>query len=130
MEIQDIIKKRREELNLTYEEIGNIVGVSKSTVRKWETGMIENMRRDKIVLLAKALHVSVQYLMGMEYDDKDNASKNADKDSFDNYGKPSYLEEYEKLFPEGFRMIRRAATDLTDKDKEKLIQIMKAYLDD
>lgn len=66
MEIQDIIKKRREELGLTYEEIGKIVGVSKSTVRKWETGMIENMRQDKIILLAKALKVTPGYLMGWE----------------------------------------------------------------
>ena len=66
MAIQDIIKKRREELNLTYEDIGKIVGVSKSTVRKWETGMIENMRQDKIILLAKALKVSPGYLMGWE----------------------------------------------------------------
>jgi len=69
MEIQDKIKKRREELGLTYEEIGNVVGVSKSTVRKWETGMIENMRQDKIILLAKALRVTPGYLMGWEEDD-------------------------------------------------------------
>lgn len=68
MDIQHIIKKRREELGLTYEEIGNIVGVSKSTVRKWETGMIENMRHDKIALLAQALKVSPGYLMGWEDD--------------------------------------------------------------
>ncbi len=66
MEIQDKIKKRREELSLTYEEIGNIVGVSKSTVRKWETGLIENMRQDKIILLARALKVTPGYLMGWD----------------------------------------------------------------
>lgn len=66
MNLQEIIKKRRQELNLTYEEIGNIVGVGKSTVRKWETGMIENMRRDKILLLAKALQVSPSLLLGWE----------------------------------------------------------------
>lgn len=74
MAIQDIIKRRRVELNLTYEEVGKIVGVSKSTVRKWETGMIENMRQDKIVLLAKALKVSPGYLMGWEEDNNINDS--------------------------------------------------------
>jgi transcriptional regulator with XRE-family HTH domain len=58
--------KRRKELGLTLEEIGNIVGVSKSTVRKWETGYIENMKRDKIALLAKALQTTPLFIMGIE----------------------------------------------------------------
>ena len=60
------LKKRRLELNLTLEEVGNIVGVAKSTVRKWETGAIENMKSDKISLLAKALQVSPAFIMGLE----------------------------------------------------------------
>lgn len=52
------IQKRRKELGLTLEEVGNMVGVSKSTVKKWETGHIKNMRRDKIQGLANALRVS------------------------------------------------------------------------
>ena len=41
------IKSRRLELGLTLEQVGQKVGVGKSTVRKWETGDIENMKRDK-----------------------------------------------------------------------------------
>ena len=58
--------ERRKELGLTLEEVGNIVGVSKSTVKKWESGYIENMKRDKISLLAKALKVSPLYIMGID----------------------------------------------------------------
>jgi transcriptional regulator with XRE-family HTH domain len=57
---------RRKELGLTLEEVGDIVGVSKSTVRKWETGYIENMKRDKIALLAKALQTTPLYIMGIK----------------------------------------------------------------
>ena len=60
------IKSRRKELNLTLEQVGDLVGVGKSTVRKWETGDLENMKRDKIVKLAKALRVSPSYIMGIE----------------------------------------------------------------
>lgn len=70
MEIKDIIHKRREELNLTYEQLGNMIGVGKSTVRKWETGMIENMRRDNIVALAKALNISPGILMGWDVNEE------------------------------------------------------------
>ena len=58
------IKNLRLENNMTLEELGNKVGVGKSTVRKWENGMIANMRRDKIAKLADALNVSPAYLMG------------------------------------------------------------------
>lgn len=58
MNIGQLIHDRRTALGLTFEEIGNIVGVSKSTVKKWESGDISNMRRDKIALLAKALKIS------------------------------------------------------------------------
>ena len=55
--IGDTIKHRRLELNLTLEQVGEACGVGKSTVRKWETGAIKNMRRDKIALLASVLHL-------------------------------------------------------------------------
>lgn len=60
------LRKRRVELNLTLEEVGNIVGVTKSTVAKWEKGNIQNMKRDKIALLAKALDVTPNFIIGLE----------------------------------------------------------------
>lgn len=53
----DIVQKRKEK-NLTLEALGKKVGVSKSTIKKWESGYIKNMRRDKIAALAAALDVS------------------------------------------------------------------------
>lgn len=66
MEIGQKIKALREEKGMTLEELGNKVGVGKSTVRKWETGMIANMRRDKIAKIAAALDTDPAYLMGWE----------------------------------------------------------------
>ena len=54
----------RKALNLTLEIVGQYVGVGKSTVRKWENGIIKNMRRDKIKKLSEILQVSPGYLMG------------------------------------------------------------------
>ena len=64
------IKQLRLERNMTLEEVATIVGVGKSTVRKWETGMIANMKRDKIALLASALGTTPAYLMGWKEDTK------------------------------------------------------------
>lgn len=66
------IKKLRKEKGLTLEQVASIVGVGKSTVRKWETGMIANMKRDKIAALAKALGTTPVYLMGWEEEQKKN----------------------------------------------------------
>ena len=63
-ELSRKIKLLRLERDMTLEQVAEIVGVGKSTVRKWETGMIANMKRDKIALLAKALGTTPAYLMG------------------------------------------------------------------
>ena len=66
MEVGDLIKNRRKELGLTLEQVADQVGVSKSTVRKWETGYIKNMRRDRIAALSKVLNLSPIQLMGVD----------------------------------------------------------------
>ena len=58
MDIGKMINSRRLELGLTLEAVGNAVGVSKSTVKKWEDGYISNMKRDKIALLAYILQLN------------------------------------------------------------------------
>lgn len=65
-EMSKKIHELRKQHKLTLEQVANVVGVGKSTVRKWETGMIANMKRDKIALLAQALHTTPSYLMGWD----------------------------------------------------------------
>lgn len=60
------IRELRLSNNLTLEQVAAHVGVGKSTVRKWETGMIANMKRDKIASLAEVLKTTPGYLMGWD----------------------------------------------------------------
>ena len=60
------IRDRRIALELTLDELGKRVGVGASTVRKWETGYIKDMRSDKIQKVADALDVTPAYLMGWD----------------------------------------------------------------
>lgn len=69
MDIKDIIKPRRLELGLTLEEVGKAVGVSKTTVQRWESGNISNLRRDKIAKLAEILKLNPVSLVGIERND-------------------------------------------------------------
>ena len=57
-EIANKISERRKELGLTLEDVGKAVGVGRSTVQRWESGLIRNMGRDKIAALARVLQIS------------------------------------------------------------------------
>ena len=64
MDISRRIRELRARRGLTLEEIGAYVGVSKTTVQRWESGDIKNMRRDKIAKLAEALGTTPGELVG------------------------------------------------------------------
>lgn len=65
MYIGKMIRDRRKKLGLTLQEVGNFVGVGKSTVKKWEDGDIVNMKLDKIALLSKILKLDpVTFITG------------------------------------------------------------------
>ncbi|MDK7303479.1 helix-turn-helix domain-containing protein [Aerococcus urinae] len=103
------IKGRRLELGLTLEEVGEIVGVGKSTVRKWENGMIDNMKRDKIALLAKALHINPLELV------YDNYSEDSNHD---------LMKVYNKLLPKRQEKVYTfAETQLEEQNSEKISSI-------
>lgn len=69
MTIGDIIYSRRKQLNLTLEDVGKAVGVSKSTVKKWESGYIANIKRDKISSLAEILQINPVILINGDLSD-------------------------------------------------------------
>lgn len=99
------IKDLRQQRGMTLEQVANIVGVGKSTVRKWETGMIANMKRDKIAALAQALGTTPAYLMGWE-DEKTRSSHSMEVHSIARaaLAEPT-LTEAEQLLLDLFRQI-------------------------
>lgn len=64
MSIGDNIRFRRKELDMTLEEVATLVGISRQTMSRYETGIIGNIPSDKIEALASALRTSPAYLMG------------------------------------------------------------------
>ena len=99
------IKELRQARGMTLEQVADIVGVGKSTVRKWETGMIANMKRDKIQSLAIALGTTPAYLMGWNDNDEDQFSRvNLQLFAEASTTSPN-ITESEKLLLELFRQI-------------------------
>lgn len=97
MRFCDRIKARREELNLSQDELAKRMGYkSRSTINKIELG-INDVSQSKIVAFAKALDTTVGYLMG----DEDSTSKEFEspdlsKEEFALWGEIHDLTEAEK----------------------------------
>lgn len=66
MTMGEIIKKLREDKGMTQEELGEIIGVQKSAIRKYEKGEVENIKRSAIKQMAELFGVSPCFLMGWE----------------------------------------------------------------
>ena len=62
----DRIKKLRKEKGLTQQELGELLGVQKSAIAKYENGRVSNLKKETIAKLADIFHVSPNYLLGIE----------------------------------------------------------------
>ena len=72
MELKDIIKFRRKELNLNLLDIAKACGVSEATVSRWESGNIGQMKRNRIAALSKVLNLSPAILVGTSDNNEEN----------------------------------------------------------
>ena len=109
--MENLLKTKRLEKRLTLEQVGEIVGVGKSTVRKWENGMIENMGRDKIVALSKALDISPLDILGI-----DKPQESTTKQILDNVFSKLETNRQDKV-------VSYAQSELDEQNKEKLVQL-------
>ena len=58
MDIGKNIRKIRKSRNMTLEQVGNLVGLPKQTIQRYESGAIKNIPYDKLISIANALHCS------------------------------------------------------------------------
>ena len=66
MEIGQKIKKSRLERGLTQQELGDIVGVQKSAIAKYECGRVVNIKRSTLQKIASALNIRPSELIFTE----------------------------------------------------------------
>lgn len=64
--IAERIKASRLELNMSYQDLADKTGISRSTLQRYETGYIKNLPIDKFELIANALNISAATLMGLK----------------------------------------------------------------
>lgn len=77
-EIDLIIKRLKQaidESGLTYSQLENKTGISKSALQRYATGMTKKIPVDTIVAIAQVLNVSAAWIMGWsEEDNKSNVN--------------------------------------------------------
>ena len=66
MSVSERIASRRRELGLSYQDLADRTGLSKSTLQRYETGAIGNIPLDKLGILAKGLETDELYILGRE----------------------------------------------------------------
>lgn len=117
---------RRKELELTMKQVAEAVGVSEGTVSRWESGAIANMKRDKIYALAKVLKVTPTFVMTGEKES--SPSKGLENTTGQETEKiPEIAEDY---LDEDIRRIARAHRQMSEKDRQKFMRIIKASFDE
>ena len=65
-EVAERISKAMEQQNMSYGELSRITGIPKSAVFRYVTGQTGKMPIPRLELIAKALHVEPEYLMGWD----------------------------------------------------------------
>ena len=79
MTIGEKIKKARLEKGYTQEELGNLIGVQKSAVAKYEKGKVVNIKRSVLAKISKVLEIPpVELVSDIEEKPVETANKLAD----------------------------------------------------
>ena len=107
------IKERRLALGLSYQDVADATGLSKSTIQRYETGAIRKVPINQIEELAKALHTSPNYLMGWD----DNPGYYTDIET-------AVLAQQLKNHPQ-FRVMFDSTKDMDPDTVKKIIEFIK-----
>lgn len=66
MELGEKIKRARQAKNLTQQELGDMIGVQKSAIAKYENGRVVNIKKSTLQKLAKILGLRVNDIIEIE----------------------------------------------------------------
>ena len=95
--LQNRLKERRLFLNMTYQDLADKTGISKSTLQRYETGGIQNLPYDKIFTLSEALEVRPEYFTDLTKDyTARSVSQNALSSQNDRSEYLELIKEFEK----------------------------------
>lgn len=114
-DIMNRIQSKRIELKLSYQDLANKTGLSKSTLQRYETGSIRNIPLDKLEILANALEVSPMWIIGYDIPTEKEISTKINLDDKTTL----LLNSFNKLNDEGKNEAIKRVDELTELNKYK-----------
>lgn len=99
---------------MTQTQLGDLLGVKKASIQKYENGSVVNLKTDIVESLAKIFNVSPSYILGW-----DEFDKNIDIESL--AGEVDFLEEVHKRFGYMGVELCELCSKLNDEGKRKML---------
>lgn len=111
MTMGELIRYHRKELDLSQEELGQILKppVNKAAINKWENGTVENIKRTHIQQMAKLFSISPCDLMAFDFDKKPDTNVSAEQTEL--------IELFCTLTKEGQQEVIKYASYIASQDK-------------
>lgn len=103
------IKEARLSMKLTQQELGNIVGVQKSAIAKYESGRVVNIKRSTLQKIAKALNIRPSELI---FDESPKESASFHVKIISDFELMTALKDYYALSSDNQRMVRELIRNL------------------
>lgn len=99
------IKETRESQSLTLQNVADAIGVAKSTIQRYEAGLIENIKLPVIESIANVLNVNPAWIIGKsENKTKDNIKPFKDYvDAYNELNSPLMVNKTERKIVYNFR---------------------------
>lgn len=106
------IKTARITKGLTQEQLGNLIGVQKSAIAKYESGRVVNIKRSTLMRLAKVLGIRASELI---FDDSPTNTADFHSKILTDFELLDTLKDYYELSEENKKMIRELIKKLNKK---------------
>jgi transcriptional regulator with XRE-family HTH domain len=110
LEIGQKIKRARLERGLTQQELGDIVGVQKSAIAKYENGRVVNIKRSTLQKITKALDMRPSELL---FDDSPKDAANLHVRIVTDFELMDTIKQYYSLSEDDQKMVREIVRSLT-----------------
>lgn len=106
------LKIRREALGLSFQDLSDRTGMSKSTLQRYETGGIRNIPLSKVHVLADALDTTPEYILGWEEEKPPVDDEELPQEYKDT------MESIRKLTPDQLKGLRMFVDSMLGKDSD------------
>lgn len=110
MTMGELIKYHRKELDLSQEELGQMLKppVNRAAINKWENGTVENIKRTHIQQMAKIFDMSPCELMAFDFQNNSNELTSEQAE---------LIELFNSLTKEGKQEVIKYAAYISSQDK-------------